>query len=271
MKNSRQAQGLDMKCLRFEKKVVVITGAAQGIGEGVAKAIAKEGAKVILVDRSDLVHKVATSIKSGKSEVLVIQADLETYAGAQAVVKGALAAFGRIDVLINNVGGTIWAKPLEEYNESQIEAEIRRSLFPTLWCCRAVLPEMIRRKAGVIVNVSSIATRSIHRTPYAAAKGGVNALTASLAFEYANAGIRVNAVATGGTEAPQRKIPRNPVKLSKKEEHWYQDIVDQTIASSYMHRYGTIEEQVLAILFLASDESSYITGTVLPVGGGDQG
>lgn len=256
---------------RFDKKVVVITGAAQGIGEGVAKAVAKEGGLVVLVDRSDLVHKVATAIKRFKAKVLVVQADLETYAGAQMVVKETLAAFGKIDVLINNVGGTIWAKPLEEYTDTQIESEIRRSLFPTLWCCRAALPEMIRRKSGVIVNVSSIATRSIHRTPYAAAKGGVNALTASLAFEYAQDGIRVNAVATGGTEAPQRKIPRNPTKLTRKEEVWYQDIVDQTIATSYMHRYGTIEEQISAILFLASDESSYVTGTVLPVGGGDQG
>lgn len=256
---------------RFDQKVVVITGAAQGIGEGVASAVAKEGARVVLVDRSDLVLKVAQAIKRGKGKVHVVQADLETYAGAQIVVEEALKAFGRVDVLINNVGGTIWAKPFEEYDEAQIEAEIRRSLFPTLWCCRAALPEMIRRKSGVIVNISSIATRSIHRTPYAAAKGGVNAMTASLAFEYAKDGIRVNAVATGGTEAPQRKIPRNPAKLSKKEERWYQDIIDQTLATSYMHRYGSIEEQISAILFLASDESSYITGTVLPVGGGDQG
>jgi dihydroxycyclohexadiene carboxylate dehydrogenase len=263
-----------MTSKRFDKKVVVITGAAQGIGEGVAKAVAKEGGIVVLVDRSELVQKVAVSIKRVKGyqgNVLVVQADLETYAGAQAVVDQTLVAFGKIDVLINNVGGTIWAKPLEEYTESQIEAEIRRSLFPTLWCCRAALPAMLKRKSGVIVNISSIATLSIHRTPYAAAKGGVNALTASLAFEYSERGIRVNAVATGGTEAPPRKIPRHPTKETRQEKIWYQEIIDQTIDSSYMHRYGSIEEQVSAILFLASDESSYITGTVLPVGGGDQG
>jgi dihydroxycyclohexadiene carboxylate dehydrogenase len=78
-------------------------------------------------------------------------------------------------------------------------------------------------------------------------------------------------VATGGTEAPPRKVPRNPNPLSEQEQVWYQGIVDQTIASSLMHRYGSIDEQVGAILFLASDEASYITGTVLPVGGGDQG
>lgn len=187
------------------------------------------------------------------------------------MTSAALQAHGRIDVLVNNVGGTIWAKPYQEYEEAQIEAEIRRSLFPTLWCCRAVLPGMIERKQGVIVNVSSIATRSIYRVPYAAAKGGVNALTASLAFEHAQDGIRVNAIATGGTEAPPRKVPRNTAEQTPQEAAWYQGIVDQTMASSLMHRYGTIDEQVRAILFLASDEASYITGTVLPVGGGDLG
>ncbi|MDC7711020.1 1,6-dihydroxycyclohexa-2,4-diene-1-carboxylate dehydrogenase [Vogesella indigofera] len=256
---------------RFDEKVMVVTGAAQGIGRGVAIAAAQEGAALVLVDRSDYVHEVAGEIKADGGRAIVISADLETYAGAQQAVTAALDEFGRIDVLVNNVGGTIWAKPYQEYDESQIEAEIRRSLFPTLWCCRAVLPAMIARRQGVIVNVSSIATRGIYRIPYSAAKGGVNALTASLAFEHAQDGIRVNAVATGGTEAPPRKVPRNAAAMSEQEAGWYQGIVEQTIASSLMHRYGSIAEQVAAILFLASDESSYITGTVLPVGGGDQG
>lgn len=174
-------------------------------------------------------------------------------------------------MLVNNVGGTIWAKPYEAYEEEQIEAEVRRSLFPTLWCCRAVLPRMLQQGGGAIVNVSSVATRSIHRVPYAAAKGGVNALTASLAFEHARHGIRVNAVATGGTEAPPRRVPRNTAQPTEEEARWYRAIVEQTVATSFMHRYGSIDEQVGAILFLASDEASYITGTVLPVGGGDQG
>jgi dihydroxycyclohexadiene carboxylate dehydrogenase len=95
-------------------------------------------------------------------------------------IDSAQERFGHIDILVNNVGGTIWAKPYAEYAEAQIEAEIRRSLFPTLWCCRAALPGMLARDAGVIVNVSSIATRGVSRVPYAAAKGGVNAITASL-------------------------------------------------------------------------------------------
>ncbi|MFL6715819.1 MAG: 1,6-dihydroxycyclohexa-2,4-diene-1-carboxylate dehydrogenase [Burkholderiaceae bacterium] len=260
-----------MQTRRFENKVMIVTGAAQGIGRGVALRAAAEGALLVLADRSELVHEVAAEAGRGNAAPVTVLADLETYAGAQAVVQAALEAHGRVDILINNVGGTIWAKPYQEYQEDQIEAEIRRSLFPTLWCCRAVLPAMLTRKRGAIVNVSSIATRSIYRIPYAAAKGGVNAMTASLAFEHAADGIRVNAVATGGTEAPPRKVPRNTAKMTPQEELWYQGIIDQTIGSSLMQRYGSIDEQVGAILFLASDEASYITGTVLPVGGGDQG
>jgi dihydroxycyclohexadiene carboxylate dehydrogenase len=258
-------------CRRFEEKVVVVTGAAQGIGRGVALAAAREGARLVLADRAPILEEVGAEAQGLGARMILANVDLETYAGARALVDTALSEFGRIDVLVNNVGGTIWAKPYQEYEEDQIEAEIRRSLFPTLWCCRAVLPPMIKQGSGAIVNVSSVATRGIHRIPYSAAKGGVNAMTASLAFEHAQDGIRVNAVATGGTEAPPRVVPRNPNPLSDKEQVWYQGIVDQTIASSLMHRYGTIDEQVRAILFLASDEASYITGTVLPVGGGDQG
>jgi dihydroxycyclohexadiene carboxylate dehydrogenase len=256
---------------RFKDQVMVVTGAAQGIGRGVALAAASEGAQLVLADRSPLVHEVAQEASALGAQVVVCEVDLETWAGAQALMARALEDYGRIDILVNNVGGTIWAKPYQEYEEAQIEAEIRRSLFPTLWCCRAVLPTMIERRGGAIVNVSSVATRGIYRIPYSAAKGGINALTASLAFEHAGDNIRVNAVATGGTEAPPRKVPRNPDPLSEREQAWYQGIVDQTTSSSLMHRYGTIDEQVGAILFLASGEASYITGTVLPVGGGDLG
>jgi dihydroxycyclohexadiene carboxylate dehydrogenase len=260
-----------MRADRFAGKVVVVTGAAQGIGRGVALAVAAEGGSVVAVDRAALVQEVADGIGAAGGTALAVEADLETFAGAQAAIGAALDRFGRVDVLVNNVGGTIWTRPFEHYAEDQVEKEIRRSLFPTLWCCRAVLPSMVARRRGTIVNVSSIATRSIHRVPYAAAKGGVNALTASLAMEQTQNGIRVNATAPGGTDAPPRRIPRNAAAPSADEQAWYQDIVDQTKASSLMHRYGTIEEQVAPILFLASDESSYITGSVLPVGGGDLG
>ncbi len=258
---------------RFQNKVVIVTGAAQGIGRGVALNVAAEGGSVLAVDRSELVNEVVAEITAAGGVAAPFQADLETYAGAQAVVAEALPRSKRVDVLTNKVRGTFWAKPLEHYEEAQIEAEVRRSLFPTLWCCRAVLPTMIAQQSGVIVNVSSVATRGMHRVPYSAAKGGVNALTAALAMENAQHGIRVNATAPGGTDAPPRRVPRNQqqVEQTAQEKAWYQVVIDQTVDSSLMHRYGTIDEQVAPILFFASDEASYVTGSILPVAGGDLG
>jgi dihydroxycyclohexadiene carboxylate dehydrogenase len=255
---------------RFHEKVALITGAAQGIGCRVAERMAAEGAKLILVDRSELVFELQQQL-APTTEVLALTADLEQYEECNRVMQAAVERFDRLDVLINNVGGTIWAKPFEHYEASQIEAEVRRSLFPTLWCCHAALPIMLGQGSGAIVNVSSIATRSVNRVPYGAAKGGVNALTACLAFEVADRGVRVNATAPGGTEAPPRRVPRNAAEQSEQEKVWYQQIVDQTLDSSLMKRYGTLDEQAGAILFLASDDASYITGMVMPVGGGDQG
>lgn len=256
---------------RFKHKVVIVTGSAQGIGRGVALQLATEGAQLVLADRSDYVQEVLAEVKALGADAIMVQADLESFAGAQSVVATTIEQFGRVDVLINNVGGAIWMKPFQEFSEQEIIKEVNRSLFPTLWCCRAVLPAMIQQQAGVIVNVSSIATRGINRIPYSAAKGGVNALTASLAFEHAKDGIRINAIATGGTEAPPRKVPRNNNPLSQNEKDWMQQVVDQTIDRTFMGRYGSIEEQVKAIVFVASDDASYITGSVIPVGGGDQG
>jgi dihydroxycyclohexadiene carboxylate dehydrogenase len=257
---------------RFLGKVAIVTGAAQGIGKTVVIQLLEEGGSVILVDRSLIVNEIVSQLnEEQKKKALTVVADLEQFSGFQSVVEQAVAKFGRIDILINNVGGTIWMKPFATYEEDQIEKEIRRSLFPTLWGCRAVLPVMLDQKSGVIVNVSSVATRGINRVPYAAAKGGVNALTAAMAFEYAEKNIRVNAVAPGGTEAPERLIPRNETPDSEQEKIWRQEVANQTTESSLMKRYGTIDEQVSAILFLASDEASYITGITIPVAGGDLG
>ncbi|MDO6824175.1 benzoate diol dehydrogenase BenD [Marinobacter sp. 1_MG-2023] len=256
---------------RFTDKVMVITGAAQGIGKRVASLAAAEGARLLLVDIADYIHDVAAELREQGADAIAVQANLETWAGAETVMKEAHQHFDRIDILINNVGGTIWAQPFEHYTPEQIEKEIQRSLFTTLWCCRAVLPYMLERKSGVIVNVSSIATRALMRVPYGAAKGGVNALTVNMAYEYAPYNIRVNAAAAGGTEAPPRLTPRNAEEQSEQEKAWYQTLIDQTLANSFMHRYGTLDEQAEPILFLASDAASYITGTVVPVAGGDLG
>ncbi|TCK26806.1 benzoate 1,2-dioxygenase electron transfer component BenC [Pseudonocardia endophytica] len=257
---------------RFDGKVVLVTGAAQGIGEATARRINAEGGTLVLADRAGNVHELASELAEDDApRAFGVTGDLETWAGAQAAVDAAVAEFGRVDVAIHTVGGTIWAKPFEHYPPDQIEAEINRSLWPTLWGCRAVAPHMISAGGGTIVNVSSVATRGLNRVPYAAAKGGVNAITSALALELAPHGIRVVATAPGGTEAPPRRNPRGPAPQTEQEKDWYRTIVDQTTESALMKRYGTVDEQAAALCFLASDESSYITATVLPVAGGDLG
>lgn len=256
---------------RFAGKVMVVTGAGQGIGACVAVRAAQEGAQVFLVDRSSIVHEVAARIVEGGGEAHAFRSDLEHYDGAHSAMGAAVAAFGRIDVLVNNVGGAIRMRPFDAFEPAQIDAEIRRSLMPTLYCCHAVLPTMLEQAGGTIVNVSSNATRGIRRVPYSAAKGGINALTQSLAMEYASAGIRVVATAPGGTNAPDRIVPRNPDGDDPREQAWMSEAVDQVTRSAFLQRYATLGEQVAPILFLASDEASYITGSILPVAGGDLG
>jgi len=258
-----------MTMQRFSGKVVVVTGAAQGIGRGVALRAAAEGGKVLFVDRADFVADVAAEATGG--EVAGFVADLETYEGAHAAIAYAVQRFGGIDILINGVGGAIRMRPFAEFEPAQIDAEIRRSLMPTLYTCHAVLPHLIARGGGTIVNISSNATRGIRRVPYSAAKGGVNALTSALAMEYAEHHIRVVATAPGGTSAPPRRVPRNAAGDTEQEQVWMGEAVRQVTESTYFKRYGSLDEQIAPILFLASDEASYITGTVLPVAGGDTG
>lgn len=250
----------------FDGKVCVVTGAAQGIGSAVAGRLVADGGELVAVDRSELVGELTDQLGG-----LPVVADLEEFTGAEQAIAAAQERHGRVDVLVNNVGGTIWTKPYEHYEPAQVTAEVQRSLFPALWTCRAALPGMIERRGGTIVNVSSVATRGINRVPYAAAKGGVNALTSALAMEAAPHGVRVVATAPGGTAAPPRRIPRNPSAQDEQEQAWNQQVVDQTVDSSLMKRYGELDEQAAAIAFLASDEASYITGSILPVAGGDQG
>jgi len=258
-----------MNTQRFAGKVMVVTGAAQGIGRAVALRAAAEGAKVLFVDRADFVSEVAAEASGADSAGFV--ADLETYEGAASAMAFAVSKFGGIDILVNGVGGAIRMRPFAEFEPAQIDAEIRRSLMPTLYACHAVLPHLLKRGAGTIVNISSNATRGIRRVPYSAAKGGVNAITQSLAMEYAEHNIRVVATAPGGTDAPARRVPRNTAGDSEQEKVWMGDAVKQVTDSTFLKRYGSIDEQVAPILFLASDDAGYITGTVLPVAGGDTG
>ena len=258
-----------MSNTRFSGQVALVTGAAQGIGRATALRLAAEGAKVVLVDRAiEPCSSVLEEIKGAGGEAIAVGVDLETSSGARQMVQTALEQYGRIDVSVHNVGGTIWAKPFWEYAEDEMQKEISRSLWPTLWCCREVIPVMQAQKSGSIVNVGSIATRGIYRVPYAAAKGGVHAATVAMAMELGESGVRVNCVSPGAIDNGQRIVPRNPKPLSEQEQEWMKGIYVQSMRDTPMNRLGKMEEIAAAICFFAAPEASYITGQIMYVAGG---
>jgi dihydroxycyclohexadiene carboxylate dehydrogenase len=260
---------------RLKDKICIVTGAGQGIGRAAAKRLGAEGGTIVVADRIDE-GATQTMAELGGHGVpaLKVLVDLSTLTGAKELMSKAVAAYGRIDVLVNNVGGTIWIKPFHLYKEDEIRLEIERSLFPTLWCCSAVLPVMMRQKSGSIVNLGSQSTRGLYRAPYAVSKGGVLALSKVLAMEYGRYGIRVNAMAPGGTEISDRVTPRQliaPGVMAQEDEaeaDYRREMAEDIRNQQALRRRGLPEEQAAAIAFLASDDASFITGQIINCSGG---
>src|SRR3954468_10684118 len=198
---------------RLKDKICIVTGAGQGIGRAAAKRLGAEGGTIVVADRVDegATQTMAELNEHGVPSLKVL-VDLGSLSGAKELMSKTVAAYGRIDVLVNNVGGTIWIKPFHLYTEEEVTMELQRSLHPTLWGCLAVLPIMMKQRSGSIVNVGSQSTRGLYRLPYATSKGGILALTKVMAMEYGRYGIRINAMAPGGTEISDRVVPRQFIK-----------------------------------------------------------
>jgi dihydroxycyclohexadiene carboxylate dehydrogenase len=260
---------------RLKGKVCIVTGAGQGIGRATAKRLGEEGGTIVVADRVDEgAAQTLAELHEHGVEAIKALVDVGTLAGAQALMQQTVAAYGRVDVLVNNVGGTIWIKPYHLYSEKEVKLELERSLYPTLWCCLAALPIMMKQQSGSIVNLGSQSTRGLYRLPYAASKGGILALTKVLAMEYGRHGIRINAMAPGGTEIRDRVTPRQFIRQGQSveedpaEAEYRREMAEDIRNQQALRRRGLPEEQAAAIVFLASDDASFITGQVINCSGG---
>jgi dihydroxycyclohexadiene carboxylate dehydrogenase len=260
---------------RLKDKVCIVTGAGQGIGRSTARRLGAEGGIIVVADRVDEgATQTVAELREHCVEALKVLVDLSTMVGAQDMIDKTVAAYGRVDVLVNNVGGTIFIKPYHLYTEDEVKLELERSLYPTMWCCLAALPVMMKQQSGSIINVGSQSTRGLYRLPYATSKGGILALTKVLAMEYGRHGIRINAMAPGGTDISDRVVPRQFIKPGVTVEEpddeaaYRREMVEDIRNQQALRRRGLPEEQAAAIAFLASEDASFITGQVINCSGG---
>jgi len=245
--------------MRLQDKVAIVTGAASGMGAATARLFAREGAKVIVADVLEAEGQaVADSIKSNSGEVRFLRVDVSSETDWDAVVAATLAAYGRIDILINNAG--VSGSDPDRLSMATWERQMSINAKGVFLGMRAVIPVMQKAKRGSIVNTSSISGitgQSFVHMGYNAAKGAVRSMTKAAAVQFAPDGIRVNSVHPGLLPAMRTSVLSADPGVRK-----------GMLQFIPMGREGRVEEVANANLFLASDEASYITGIELPVDGG---
>jgi NAD(P)-dependent dehydrogenase (short-subunit alcohol dehydrogenase family) len=249
--------------MEWDEHIAIVTGAGSGIGQGIAERFAEAGAQVVIAEYSRARGEaVAADLQARFGRGLFIQTDVSQAADCRAMVQYALDHCGHINTLVNNAGVN-FVKPTLEMDEADWDRVLNVDLKGTFLCSRYALEAMTQRRNGAIINIASVHTLATlpEAAPYAAAKNGVIGLTKALAIEFAPLGIRVNAVSPGLTDTQIWQDIQNAAEnADEARQHWFDNIP--------MRRVQSAREVANVVLFLASDEASYITGANLITDGG---
>jgi NAD(P)-dependent dehydrogenase (short-subunit alcohol dehydrogenase family) len=241
-------------------KKALVTGASRGIGEVIAVAFAQAGADVALAARTEAgLAETAAAVRDAGRRAVVIPADLTSRGAAEMVVKVAVEELRQLDIVVNNAGGSSFAVPFLDTRQSGWDKVIRLNLDSTMWICQVAGAHMLARGTGCVINVASVAglAGAPFLASYGAAKAAVVNLTKTLAVEWGRSGVRINALCPGWTATDlNRAMWDTP------------DGGAATIANVPMARWGRAEEMAGPAVFLASDASSFMTGQVLAIDGG---
>jgi 2-dehydro-3-deoxy-L-rhamnonate dehydrogenase (NAD+) len=239
-------------------RVAIVTGAGKGLGWAIAERLARDGAKVAIAEIDwESAQEKAAAIRGMKGEALPVKTDVSRWTEVQRMAQQVVDKFGRIDILVNNAGILGPYFPVEEYPEEIWDQVIAVNLKGTFLCCKAVLPVMRKQGSGRIINIASVAGKegNAGMAPYSASKGAIMTLTKTLGKELATSNIRVNCVSPALLETDMAKAmtPEQRALLTSKIP---------------MGRLGRPEEVAAVVKFLASDESSFVTGQCYDISGG---
>lgn len=248
--------------MRLENKVAIVTGGGTGIGEAIARAFAREGAKVAITGRrKEELERVAKDIGQHGGHALALQGSVTNEPDVREAVEATIRTFGRLDILVNNAGNLFYAGPLHETTDQIWDETFDIFIRSTFRFIRATIPQMLKQGGGSIINVSTVAgMKAIPGFPghaYQAAKAGVNMLTKTVAVEYAKQGIRCNCICPGGVLTP----PVQEMLKDPKTKAFFESMHP-------MGRLGQPEDIAEPAIYFASDESHWTTGSILAVDGG---
>ncbi|MFX1420391.1 MAG: SDR family NAD(P)-dependent oxidoreductase [Promethearchaeota archaeon] len=257
-----------MNKIRVKDKVVILTGAASGIGRSTAILFAKEGAKQILSDiDEDGLKKTFEMLGEGKDRTTIMKVDVRNPDEVKDMIDSTIQKYGRIDILIVNAG-VVRVGPVETFPDKDYDLLIDVNLKGTHYTCKYAVPYFKRQKYGSIITLASVAAHigQVAHANYCSTKAGVLGYTRALALDLAPYNVRVNSVSPGATDTPM--LQSDVAKQAKDRGVSYEEVKKEFESEGIMGRWATPEEIATGILFLATEESSYITGADLRIDGG---